>query len=251
MRLAPITKIYDMHCHAYEFDTGEIADILENAPNIRIVAVSDDLESFYKTLELHDLFPEKIIPCAGFHPWNIGKRSLQEVDEVIRQAYKNGIHCIGEIGLDKKFVDPNTWPAQQAIFTRFLQVANELDAYVTVHSPYAWREALTLMVEIGVENAMFHWYTGPLDLIDEIISSGYYISINPALKIQSKHRRVAEHTPLEHMVFESDGPYNYRGLRLSPLMIYETIEEVASLKKVSVDTVLSHASLNSERLLYG
>ncbi len=251
MRLTQITKIYDMHCHAYEFDSDEIIEILEKTPSLKIVAVSDDLESFHKTLELHDIFPEKIIPCAGFHPWNVGKLSLHEVEEVIRHAYKYGIHCIGEVGLDKKFVDLNTWPTQQAVFTRFLQVAKELDAYVTVHSPYAWREALTLMVELGVEKAMFHWYTGPLNLIDEIASSGYYISINPALKIQSKHRRVAEYTPLEHMVFESDGPYNYRGLRLSPIMIHETIEEIASLKKVSVDTVLSYASLNSERLLYG
>ena len=56
--------------------------------------------------------------------------------------------------------------------------------------------------------------------------------------------------PLEYIVLESDGPYNYRGLRLSPAMIPEAARVVAEIKGVPVERVLEAARRNSERLLY-
>ena len=241
--------VYDMHCHAHEMSPEEIEQAVRALGDVRIAAVSEDLESLFKTLELAEQYPRIIVPCVGFHPWNIGERSLQEAEELARMAARLGVTCIGEVGLDKKFVEPWTWDAQVKVFGMFLDVARELGAYVTVHSPYAWREAVEMLVERGVERAMLHWYTGPVSLIDEIVGSGYYISINPAIKIQEKHKKVARAAPLEGIVFESDGPYNYRGLRLNPTMIPEAVRIVAGLKGVSEDTVWYWASLNSSRLL--
>ncbi len=246
--MANIT-IYDMHCHTHDFTPAEIENFIEQLRDLKIVSVSEDLETFNKTLELYMMFPDIIIPCSGLHPWNIGKVTLQEVEELIRQTYRNDIFCIGEVGLDKKFVDPTTWSAQIDVFSKFLKLATEIDAYVTIHSPGAWREALTLLVEYNVRKAMFHWYTGPKELIDKITVAGFYISINPALKIQKKHQEIARITPLEYLVLESDGPYNYRGLRLSPLMIPESISLIAQLKDISKDLVASRAAENSRKLL--
>ncbi|MCE4624619.1 MAG: TatD family hydrolase [Desulfurococcales archaeon] len=243
-------RVYDMHCHAHEFPLEELSQIVEEFPgDLVVVAVSEDLESLYKTLEYAQTLNGNLIPCAGLHPWSIGEVTLQEAYEIARAAERLGLNCIGEVGLDRKFVDPTTYKVQEEVFRLFLRTARELDAYVTIHSPKAWARALTMLVEEGVEKAMFHWYTGPLNLIDEIIASGYYISINPAIKIQEKHRRVAEHTPLRGMVLESDGPYNYRGLRLNPLMIPEAAEFVARLKGVAREEVLEAAGQNSARLL--
>ncbi|MCE4628143.1 MAG: TatD family hydrolase [Desulfurococcales archaeon] len=241
--------VYDMHCHTHEFSDNELEDILEKLGSARIVSVSEDLESFYRTLELAERFPDSIIPCAGFHPWSIKERSLGEAEELARLAVKYGIPCIGEVGLDKKFLPEWTWDAQVKVFGMFLEAAREIDAYVTVHSPNAWREAVEMLVDAGIERAMLHWYTGPLNLIPEIVGAGYYISINPAIRIQEKHKRVAKASPLDHMVFESDGPYNYRGLRLTPLMIPDAVREVAALKGIDEETVWEWATRNGARLL--
>jgi len=241
--------VYDMHCHAHEMSSEELEQAARLLGDLRIAAVSEDLESLERTLELADALPGIVIPCVGFHPWSIRERSLHEAEELARAALRLGVTCIGEVGLDRKFVEPWTWGLQVKIFKLFLAVARELDAYVTIHSPYAWKEALEMLVDSGVERAMFHWYTGPLELIDEIVGSGYYVSINPAIKIQEKHKRVARAAPLDGMVFESDGPYNYRGLRLSPIMIPDAVKIVASLKGVDEDTVWYWAERNSSRLL--
>ncbi len=244
-------RIYDMHCHLHEYSLSEVEEILSNAKDTVIVAVSEDVESFLKTIEYYQIFPERIIPCAGFHPWSIRERSLSEAEELARLAVRHGIACIGEVGLDAKFLPLETWDAQVKIVRLFLRTASEIDAYVTLHAPNAWRPLLEILVEEGVRKAMFHWYTGPLNLIDEIVSYGYKISLNPAIKIQEKHRKVARHAPLESIVFESDGPYKYRGLRLDPRMIPESIKIVAELRGTKPETVAEAARENSARLLYG
>jgi TatD DNase family protein len=239
-----------MHCHTHEYSVEELEEIISRLKgNIKIVSVSEDVESLRKTMEYYSIYPEHIIPCAGLHPWNIPEGGLLQAEELVREAQRHGLKCIGEVGLDRRFVDIRTWEVQTQIFKMFLHAARELDAYVTIHSPNAWKQALLLLVETGVEKAMFHWYTGPVNLIPEIVGSGYYVSINPALKIQEKHRRIAVASPLEGIVFESDGPYNYSGLRLSPLMIPEAVSIVAELKNVPEELVWENAARNSRRLL--
>lgn len=108
---------------------------------------------------------------------------------------------------------------------------------MNIHAAGAWNEVLELLRRYDIEKALIHWYTGPLNLIDEIISMNYYISINAALKIQEKHRKIVIYTPLNHILTESDGPYDYRGLKLEPLLVKDAVEWIARLKRQSIDVV--------------
>ena len=237
-----------MHVHLYEFSDEEVEEILEKDPDLVLVAVSEDVESLERVLELRERFPDRIVACAGLHPWNIGEEPLAQVEELLRTAYRGDLACIGEVGLDRKFV-PHTWEVQVQVFEAFLRYAGEVGALVNIHAPDAWADALAMLVDYDIERAMFHWYTGPQDLVGVIGSYGYKVSLNPALRIQKKHRAIARVAPLDYIVLESDGPYNYRGLRLNPLMIRETIEVVAAEKGVEPGAVAEAARWNSERLL--
>ncbi len=246
--MARRARIYDMHVHLYEFSDHEIKDIIENDPDIVLVAVSDDLDSLGRTLSLHEEYPERIVPCAGFHPWNIGEVPLSQVDEILRIAYRSDITCIGEVGLDRKFV-PQTWETQVEVFRKFVKHAVEVDGFLNIHSPDAWQDALSMLLDAGAKKAMFHWYTGPQNLLPAIGEAGFKVSLNPALKIQRKHLAIARIAPLDYIVLESDGPYNYRGLKLTPLLIKEAISLVAKEKGVSASDVIEAAKANSERLI--
>ncbi|WP_460125710.1 TatD family hydrolase [Stetteria hydrogenophila] len=238
-----------MHVHLYEFSRDEVRGIIESDPGIVLVSVSEDVESFQAVLSLHEEYPDRVVPCVGFHPWNIGKEPLSQVDELIRMAYRSDVACVGEVGLDKKFV-PETWETQVQVFGKFVDYAVEVGGFLNIHAPGAWRETLSILADACVERAMFHWYTGPRDLMYVIGEAGLKVSLNPALKIQRKHLEIAREAPLGYIVLESDGPYNYRGLRLTPLLIREAVGIIARERGVSEQEVLEAARANSERLLH-
>ncbi|MGC9209871.1 MAG: TatD family hydrolase [Acidilobus sp.] len=240
---------YDIHCHLAEFSDEEVERMLAAMPGLKIVAVSEDLKSFDRTLDLSQRFRGRVIACAGFHPWSIRDHPIDEAWQLLRLAQREGVQCIGEVGLDRKFLPEETFGTQRRIFQAFAEAARDLDALLNIHSPGAWREALSLVTEIGVRRAVFHWYTGPLDLIGQIAGRGYFISVNAAAKVQGKSIEVAKAAPLEAIVLESDGPYEYHGLRLTPLMIPDLVKLVAQVKQIDHETAMRAFAHNSERAL--
>ncbi|MDM7274775.1 MAG: TatD family hydrolase, partial [Thermoprotei archaeon] len=133
-------SLFDMHCHAYEL--GDLEATFEADKDLVIVAVSDDLESFLKVLELERSYAGRVYACAGFHPWSIREGALHQVDTIVRLASREGLRCVGEVGLDRRFLGLETWSLQVRIFREFLKLAADIDAFVNIHAPDAWSEAL-------------------------------------------------------------------------------------------------------------
>ncbi len=221
----------DVHCHAYGFKLLDLMKFTE--AGVAIIGVAEDYESSLKVLqyakELKNFFP-----AVGIHPWNIDKIKEEDVEEVLKLA--KDVRILGEIGLDKKFV-PDTFEKQKPIFERFVEFAAEHDLALNLHAPNAWEDVLKIITDKGIRRANFHWYTGPLNLLKEIEAQGYFISINPAIRIQKKHARVVEKADPSIILTESDGPYNYRNMFLSPDMIPQTVEEIATLKEMEVKDI--------------
>ncbi|ADI31403.1 TatD family hydrolase [Staphylothermus hellenicus] len=236
-------KYIDMHCHCHEYSVEELSRFI--GKNISLVCVSDDPVSSWKTLELKKKLG--ITPCIGIHPWEAHKYSEKHAKEIVELAVKNNVKCLGEVGLDKRFVS-KTYDRQLRIYEIFLKAAKEYDLVLNLHTAGAWREVYELLVKNDINRAYFHWYTGPLNLLDEIISSGYYIGINPAWKIQDKHRKVIMYASLENMLTESDAPYKYKGLELRPDYVIETVEYIAKVKNIQVEHVLLKINDNYEKL---
>ncbi len=243
------TRYIDAHCHLHEFSDEEVRKIIENI-DITIVAVSDDAVSSRRTMSLYREYPDRIKPCVGLHPWSIGEvqAPLEQAREILRLVEREGIDCIGEVGLDTKFV-PDTIDKQREVFKLFVEYAAQADAFMNLHTAGTWEEVLELVVKSGVRRANFHWYTGPQHLLRSIREAGYTISINPAVRIQRKHQDIVRVADLDMLLVESDGPYEYRGLKLTPALIPETLEIIANLKNVSVEQVLNAVRSNAQRVL--
>jgi len=242
-------RYVDAHCHAHEFEEGQIEKYGEMFE--MIVAVSDDAQSSARTLELARKY-RHLIPCVGIHPGSLKEVSDLEaqLNEVERLAASGEVRCLGEIGLDLAFV-PETYDLQLQVFRRLLEIARDYDLSVNLHTAKAWRPALEEVLRYGIKRALFHWYTGPPDVLTEIVSRGFFISINPSIKISRKHREIAARAPLSSITFESDGPYEYRGLYLTPTMIPETITIVAADRGVEPAELIEISRDNVIRFLGG
>lgn len=219
--------LVDSHCHVYSFRVDE----MENFKDILIVGVAEDYESSIKNLELSTVFPN-ILPFAGFHPWNLlGKEGSdikgREADMIIEVVER--FRGIGEVGLSKKYSRESSGEQVQ-IFRLFCEIASEKNLPMNIHALDTWRECFDIVTSYSVKRVLFHWYTGPLNLLKEIASQGYYISINPAVIIQPKHAEVLKKAELDMVLTESDGPYIYHGKNLSPLNIHELIDYISKVK---------------------
>ncbi|MEM2203066.1 MAG: TatD family hydrolase [Sulfolobales archaeon] len=242
------SPLYDAHCHLHEFSDLEIERFITSG--YVIIAVSDDLGSSLRTLDIYRKYTNNVIPCIGLHPWNIEKESRENIEHLVSLIDREKPPCIGEVGLDKRFLPESSFEKQAEIFRSFLEAASSIDAVVNIHAVDAWRDALKMVISSGVRRAIFHWFNGPEDVLREIIDAGYMVSINAAIKVQDKHKRIARLADLNGILVESDGPYNYRGIRLSPDMLGEALSIIAEVKGISREDIEKAIERNFRRYIY-
>ena len=233
----------DVHIHLHEFNDKEV----EEFKDILMVAVSDDYETSMETLRRFEN-SRNIHISIGIHPWNIGKADLKEIAELERIVDERDVRILGEIGLDKQFT-PETFNKQIVFFKTFLKIARERDLIVNLHATGAWKQVFELTLKHDIDKAVFHWYNGPVNLLHEIESVGYFISINPSLKIQNKHRKIALEANIDNILLESDGPYKYRGLNLNPRMVEESIHLIADMRSTKPRDLELDVERNFHRFL--
>ena len=102
----------------------------------------------------------------------------------------------------------------------------------------------------GIEKGVFHWYSGPLDILEKIIDDGYYVSATPALVYSPPHQAAIKAAPLERILVETDSPVEYQGKISEPAHLTITLEELSKLKGVPLQDVRFITS-NNAKLFFG
>lgn len=115
---------------------------------------------------------------------------------------------IGEIGLDFSKEGLSTMEDQIYVLRKLLEKIKDKKKIISVHSRKAEKELFDLLCEYNIPNVIFHWYSGPIDLIPSIISKGYYFSINEAMTISKNGRTIIKEIPRSRILTESDAPFN-------------------------------------------
>ncbi|MEM2009626.1 MAG: TatD family hydrolase [Thermosphaera sp.] len=212
--------LIDMHVHCHELDV-----IDSYAQGFTLVCVAEDLASSRAVVELARKY-SYVKPCVGIHPWKVEQCDSYQVRELLETAISEGVECIGEVGLDTRFM-PQTITRQREIFNIFLEYAREYDLILNLHTAGTHREVFHLLIENKIERAYFHWYTGPEDMIKHLVENDYLMGLNPSWMVQENHKKIVSKIPLTHVLTESDAPYEYRGMVLKPELISESIDLLA------------------------
>jgi TatD DNase family protein len=121
---------------------------------------------------------------------------------------------------------------------------------VVIHSRYAWRDSLALTKRAGVELAVFHWYTGPSNVLKEILDAGYFVSATIATEYHAEHRRAVKEAPLERLLLETDCPVVYQGHRSEPADVTRSLQAASDIKGLPPGVVAEKTTQNA-RLLFG
>lgn len=193
----------DTHCHIDMYKNPH--GIAEESERLGIITIGMTiLPSHFELGFEHVKRYKKVRLALGMHPL---KSDLHKAEFSKFLFYLDHTSYIGEIGLDFSREGINQKDLQIESFKRILSSIREKPKIVSLHSRKAEKEVLQLLVDNNILNAIFHWYSGPVSLIDVISKHGYFFSINPAMIRSENGKKIIDRIPKNLLLTETDGPY--------------------------------------------
>ena len=177
--------LIDTHCHIDQFPSPE--DVIRQCETggLRVVAVTN-LPSHFAIaadrLRKHPL----VSPALGIHPLSASK-GIRELAAFKRMApYAD---FIGEIGLDFSRHGEASKSIQERVFEEVLGAITDRPRFITLHSRGAEGAVLEGLRRHGTKAAVFHWFSGPAKVLDEVLADGHLVSINPVMLSSASGQR--------------------------------------------------------------
>ena len=249
-------KIYDTHAHLDHVENLETA--LKDADQVGVVGiicVSMDVASSQKNLEIKRKFKSpKIYLAMGMHPSEAKLSDLDNLKKLIIEN-KNELTAVGEIGLDFSYKwvrkDQVKRNEQRQVFAELLKMAVELDLPAIIHSRGMEQECLDTAKKLGVKKGIFHWYSGPVDVLKKIMDEGYFVSTSPSVAYSPPSREAMTHAAIEQTLIETDSPVNFKNPTTEesfisePKDVFRTLKAYASLKNISEEKAAEQLNRNT------
>lgn len=250
--------LFDTHAHlydkAFDRDRDQLIPALFKSLDY-IVIPSEDLETSRKAVALAETY-DPLYAAVGIHPQvtkDASEEILREIGDLALSHPK--VKAIGEIGLDYYYLYTDK-EIQKEWFARQIELAKDLNLPFLIHDREAHGDTLSILKEhkSPAMRGILHCFSGSLETAKELIRLGFYISFaGPVVFPRSiRLKEVAAALPLERILIETDSPYltppPNRGKRNDPSNVYYVAEELARLKKLPVEEIISRTRGNAIRI---
>ena len=187
--------VIDTHVHLDQLINPDDAILEARIAGLSgLIAVGLDIASNEKILSFSRQYGGVVFPAIGYHPWNITISGIRDNLDFIEKHLDEAV-AIGEVGLDFKISLARE--IQQGVFEEILDLAWKKNKPVIVHSRLSHEESFESVRKHNLKKAVFHWYSGPIDILKELLLMGYYISATPALNLQSQASGGRNRGPVE------------------------------------------------------
>jgi len=244
-------KLVDAHMHLADPDfSKDIQHIIAFVKNVEIVLFvnSMDLDSSKKTLSLSELLDDKLLPFVGIHPWSVQEADLEEFENFLNRE-KDSICGIGEVGLDRKYaVEEMVYLNQKSIFEKILELAERFEKPVSIHSRNSQKDVIDILSSFRIKSIMLHWFSGDYQQLSKAVDMGCYVSFGPTVIFSKRSRALAERTPRELILTETDGPVRYAcfgGKPALPSFLPSVVFALSSILKLNPEETANLVRENS------
>jgi TatD DNase family protein len=253
--IRPLSFI-DTHCHIemkeFDHDRDGVIRRAREAGMEALITIGSDLEGALRGAEIaekHDF----IYSAAGIHPHDAKDFTAQTFSTLRELTKRKKVVAIGETGLDYHY-DYSPRDVQRKVFEQHLTLAKETGLPVVVHSREAHDDTLKIVMDSGVTNGLFHCFSGDMELAEQVMAMGWYISIAGPVTFKKSLvlQEVAGKVPDDYLIIETDSPYlapePFRGKRNEPAYLLNTAKKIADLRGISLQDLSRITTLNAKRL---
>ena len=252
-------QIIDSHCHLDRVDLsafgGSMESLLAHAKTLSVeefLCVCIDLEHFNNVFSLAKKYPQ-IYASVGVHPCELEGQD-PSVEELLALADDDKIIAIGETGLDYFHVEKDKADWQRDRFRRHIAASNQSGKPMIIHTRNARADTLAIMQAEKAEQGVMHCFSEDWDTAKAALDLGFYISFSGIVTFKSANelREVAKKVPLDRILVETDSPYltpvPYRGKPNSPAYTYYSVEKIAEIRGVNIETIAEATTNNFKQL---
>lgn len=252
--------LVDSHCHLDCIDLSQFDNSFDkliqhshNAGVEHMLCVSINLEKYPAMLEKVRAYPY-ISVSAGMHPM-ADETDAFTIEYLTELASDEKVVAIGETGLDYYYhKDDPRW--QQERFRAHIQVANELDKPVIVHTRDAGDDTLEILKQENAERCggVIHCFTETQEFANQALELGFMISISGIVTFRNADalRAIAKTIPDDRLLIETDSPYlapmPHRGKQNQPAFVQHVAETLAQVRDTSVEHIAEISRDNFYRL---
>ncbi len=251
-----MTSFIDTHCHLdmLKLSMSEALQSAHAAGVTRLVTISTNEASIRFVHETARSQPH-VYGSVGVHPHEAATFSA-DIATLIRETAKSTskIVAIGEMGLDYHYMYSEKL-VQHNVFREQLQVAEELQMPVVLHTREAEADTLAILKEVPItKKGVAHSFTSSLAMAETLIEMGWYIGINGIATFKKAEgvRQVARQIPIERLLLETDSPFlapvPFRGKPNDPSKIPAIAEFLAKELDLTTEELAAQTTANAQRL---
>ncbi len=240
----------DAHCHldfdSFDEDREEVIERCKQKMEFAVNAGSN-VEHNRAALELQEKHPDFIKANLGLHPTYTD--DFDQLEEVKEQIREEDPVAVGEIGMDYHHVkEEEGRERQEEVFRELLELAEELDKPVVVHTRDAEKRAVEILEEYDLPDIMLHCFNGTPELAERAVENGMTVGISAQVLYSTRVQNIVEKLPVENLLLETDSPFLYRGERNEPVNVLESLEKISEIKDAEEEKIVEATTGNARRI---
>ena len=248
-------ELFDTHSHyeKFELDREKIINQTYETGITKFVCAGYNLKSSRKAIELANKY-DFIYSICGISPNDLDDYNEENILAIKELAKSKKNVAIGEIGLDYYWNKENKTVQKQA-FIEQINIANELELPIVIHSRDAVQDTIDLLKENPVnKKGIFHCAQLNKYLIEEGLKLGFYISFaGPITFKNSKNAaEIVSLVPNDKILIETDSPYlapePVRGTRNDSRNVKYVAQKIAELKGLPVEEIAQITYQNAKNI---
>lgn len=253
-----MSRLVDSHCHLdFPEFAAKIPELLKHMTEHRVgwaLCAGVTLERFPDMLEIVKSSP-RLFAAVGVHPDTETENGLPareaDIDTLVALAADAKVVAIGETGLDYyRLTGDLEW--QRERFRTHIRAAIICGKPLIIHTRSAAEDTLRVLQEEGAERVggVFHCFTESAEIARRVLDLGFHLSFSGIVTFKNalEIKAVAKMAPIDRLLVETDSPYlapvPYRGKTNQPAYVLHVAEEIARLREVPLETLISATTDN-------
>ena len=231
----------DSHCHLWDTRGADIDAVLAAAREAGVDTMIDvgcDAATSAQALA-HAAAHDGVYATVGLHP----HEAVHGVQTIVKLLDDPHVIAVGECGLDY-FYEHSPRDAQRTAFSAQIELANERDLPLVIHTRDAWDDTFDVLRATGVpEHVVFHCFTGGTDEVRRCLDLGAFVSFSGIVTFKTADdlRAAARLCPADRLLAETDSPYlapvPHRGRTNQPAFVTHVVASLAEVRGDDLEVV--------------